>query len=249
MEDVFQEPRSANTIPVNTTSNPKQENCDSAGAWRLLSHCCGMRDRQFPCSEYTNSIFNNFFLWPHCAACGILVPWPGIEPVPLQWKPRVLITGRPGKSLFNNFECGLQFASPYLIFPQHPWHLSGYVHHQPGPHHTVSQHVIKVGPQTFILFITLVLSHLKMGPNWKRLDFKLLIVCFCLLSVIYSRPLYPCGLPGSAASHCQGDMFCPAQPGLLTSVLGPGVSLSKGQEPCSADPALCLTSSSYCLDL
>ena len=24
--------------------------------------------------------------WPHCLACGILVPWPGIEPRPQQWK-------------------------------------------------------------------------------------------------------------------------------------------------------------------
>ena len=23
-----------------------------------------------------------FYFWPHCTACGILVPWPGIEPMP-----------------------------------------------------------------------------------------------------------------------------------------------------------------------
>ena len=29
---------------------------------------------------------HSFFVWgPHCAPCGILVPWPGIEPVPLSW--------------------------------------------------------------------------------------------------------------------------------------------------------------------
>ena len=32
------------------------------------------------------------------AACRILVPQPGIEPHPLHWKHRVLITGPPGKS-------------------------------------------------------------------------------------------------------------------------------------------------------
>ena len=36
--------------------------------------------------------------WPCCVAWGILVPWPGIEPVPLPWKRGVLTTGPPGKS-------------------------------------------------------------------------------------------------------------------------------------------------------
>ena len=30
------------------------------------------------------------FLWPYCTACGILVPSPGIKPVPLHWKLGVL---------------------------------------------------------------------------------------------------------------------------------------------------------------
>ena len=38
------------------------------------------------------------FFWPLCKACGILVPWPGIES-PLHWKCGVLTTGLPGKSL------------------------------------------------------------------------------------------------------------------------------------------------------
>ena len=41
----------------------------------------------------------HFFFLSHCTTCGILVPWPGIEPVPLQQKCRVLTTGPPGKSL------------------------------------------------------------------------------------------------------------------------------------------------------
>ena len=36
------------------------------------------------------------FLYFGHEACEILVPQPGIEPVPLQWKHRVLITGLPG---------------------------------------------------------------------------------------------------------------------------------------------------------
>ena len=38
-----------------------------------------------------------FFL---AVPCGILVPWPGIEPHPLHWKPGVLTTGLPGNSLY-----------------------------------------------------------------------------------------------------------------------------------------------------
>ena len=40
----------------------------------------------------------SFFFWPHCAACGILVPRPGIEPVPPAVERGVLTTGPPGKS-------------------------------------------------------------------------------------------------------------------------------------------------------
>ena len=46
-------------------------------------------------------LFKFFFLFfrPRRAACGILVPQPGIKPMPLQWKRVVLTTGPPGKSL------------------------------------------------------------------------------------------------------------------------------------------------------
>ena len=50
----------------------------------------------------------SFFFWPHCMACRILVPWPGIEPCPLQWKCRVLTTGLPGNSLVSLFLKGHQ---------------------------------------------------------------------------------------------------------------------------------------------
>ena len=38
-----------------------------------------------------------FCFWLHHVACGILAPWPGIEPGP-QWKHGVLTTGLPGNS-------------------------------------------------------------------------------------------------------------------------------------------------------
>ena len=43
-----------------------------------------------------------FFFWPHCAAWGISVPWPGIEPGSQQWtwKPGILTV----RSLGNNFD-------------------------------------------------------------------------------------------------------------------------------------------------
>ena len=39
-----------------------------------------------------------FFFLPRCMACKILIPWPGIEPGPWQWKCRVLITRPLGNS-------------------------------------------------------------------------------------------------------------------------------------------------------
>ena len=43
-----------------------------------------------------------YFFWPYHSACVILVPQPGIEPVPpasLHWESGVLTTGHPGMSL------------------------------------------------------------------------------------------------------------------------------------------------------
>ena len=44
-----------------------------------------------------------FVFWPRHVARGILVPRPGIKPVPLRWKCRVLTTGPPGKSCDYGF--------------------------------------------------------------------------------------------------------------------------------------------------
>ena len=40
-------------------------------------------------------IFYFFTIWPCPVACGVLVPWQGIEPMPLALKCRVLTTGPP----------------------------------------------------------------------------------------------------------------------------------------------------------
>ena len=38
------------------------------------------------------------FFWPHHTACGIIVPRPGLEPIPLVVECGVLTTGPPRKS-------------------------------------------------------------------------------------------------------------------------------------------------------
>ena len=50
---------------------------------------------------YFFPLFFYLFFWPRHVACRILVPWPGIEPRPRQWKRRVLTTGPPGNSPFT----------------------------------------------------------------------------------------------------------------------------------------------------
>ena len=48
-------------------------------------------------------VFFSFFFFFCRAACGILVPRPGIEPTPPAMGARSLNTGPPGKSLFFSF--------------------------------------------------------------------------------------------------------------------------------------------------
>ena len=45
-----------------------------------------------------------YYYLPHHAACRILVPWPGIEPTPLEEEVRVLTMGLPGKSRNLHFK-------------------------------------------------------------------------------------------------------------------------------------------------
>ena len=51
--------------------------------------------------SFLRFFFFFFFFWSHHPACGILVPWPGIEPGLWQWNHWVLTTGLPRKSLFS----------------------------------------------------------------------------------------------------------------------------------------------------
>ena len=50
-----------------------------------LFHKCVSSCSKILCNGPNNFHFiryyNFFFFWPHCAACTILVPWPGIEPM------------------------------------------------------------------------------------------------------------------------------------------------------------------------
>ena len=49
-------------------------------------------------SLFKLSVFCGFFFWPCNPDCGILAPWPGIEPMPLKWKCGGLTSGLQGKS-------------------------------------------------------------------------------------------------------------------------------------------------------
>ena len=61
---------------------------------------------------FLNQFFSEFFFlffytfWLHCVPCRMLVTWPGIETMPLQWKHRFKVTEPLGKSqevVFNPF--------------------------------------------------------------------------------------------------------------------------------------------------
>ena len=49
----------------------------------------------------TSSIIAIFFIFGFTMACGILVPWPEIEPRPLAVEHGVLTTGPPGNFMTN----------------------------------------------------------------------------------------------------------------------------------------------------
>ena len=53
------------------------------------------------CTSLSQFVFFVFFFtfWPHPAACGALVPQPGINPAPTVLEGGILTTGPPGKSL------------------------------------------------------------------------------------------------------------------------------------------------------
>ena len=63
-------------------------------------------------SEYLDVSFFFFFFftfWSYPTACGILLPWPGMEPMPpTHWKCRVLTIRPLGSPWTCNTECGLK---------------------------------------------------------------------------------------------------------------------------------------------
>ena len=79
----------------------QQTMCDFEALQNYISHIAD-RKKLWKLNEQYISLLLLFF-WPCCTACEILIPQPGIEPVTLQWKHGVLITGLPGKSLTNVF--------------------------------------------------------------------------------------------------------------------------------------------------
>ena len=59
-----------------------------------------------------------FFFQPYCVACGILVPWPEIKPVPPELEGRVLTTGPVVKSSVCTFIIGFLSLVGCRIYPQ-----------------------------------------------------------------------------------------------------------------------------------
>ena len=79
----------------------QQQLCTPPSGPSLTNPHCPARARVPPdsilCCSTCHSTF--FLSLLHHEAQGILIPQPGIDPRPLQWKFRVLTTGLPGKSL------------------------------------------------------------------------------------------------------------------------------------------------------
>ena len=59
----------------------------------------GVTQKDLPKAQHFGVI--SYFILSCCMACRILVSWPGIKFVPLQWKHGVLTTGPLGKSLWS----------------------------------------------------------------------------------------------------------------------------------------------------
>ena len=64
------------------------------------TYMCSSTGKQQMCllNQFCFVLFCFLTFWPHCVPCRILVPWPGIEPMPLQWKHGFITTGPPGMS-------------------------------------------------------------------------------------------------------------------------------------------------------
>ena len=85
------------------TQGPTPDGAQSSRGFKSWLHNSELKGHLACMSQGPSQSF--FPLWPRCAACMILVPQPGIEGGPWQWKHRVLMTGPPGNS-------------PKLLFPK-----------------------------------------------------------------------------------------------------------------------------------
>ena len=65
--------------------------------WIPLVMCAHLLSKSLVlCKRPVLSLLFSFFFWPYCVQCSILIPSPGMNPCPLQWKQGVLITGSQG---------------------------------------------------------------------------------------------------------------------------------------------------------
>ena len=84
----------------------------------------GFFKRFFWCGPFLKSLLNLsqycfcFMFWPFGRKpCGILAPWPGIEPAPPALEGKVSTTGPPGKSLLSVFNSSVSpFLSSFGLF-------------------------------------------------------------------------------------------------------------------------------------
>ena len=72
----------------------------------LLQEGLSLERRKCSTATFLKGVF-----WPCQAACSILVPQPGIEPRPQQWKPQILTSRPPGNSLLQIFIWTMAFLS------------------------------------------------------------------------------------------------------------------------------------------
>ena len=71
----------------------------SISSVRIITIFKELKWDHFRCwSRFFSFSFFFFFFLPHHTAHRVLVPWPGINPHPLEWKQGVLTTGLSGKS-------------------------------------------------------------------------------------------------------------------------------------------------------
>ena len=64
-----------------------------------LQELCLVPPKVWNPNPLSNKDSHSLYFWPCCAACGILVPQPGIEPVPPDLEAQSLNPGLPEKSI------------------------------------------------------------------------------------------------------------------------------------------------------